>query len=120
MKHIFYLNKTICRAFIITGIFLFTVLNDFAQPLKVDIAGLNHDHAYGIMQQHKNGEVIILGIAEANKELVEKYKKQWQLPDSIFYKTVADMLDHTKPDAVLAYNAIVDHLSVVEACAPKG
>jgi predicted dehydrogenase len=92
----------------------------FAQPLKVGIAGLNHDHAYGVMQQRKNGEVIILGIAEPNAELVERYKKNWQLPDSIFYKTVADMLEHIKPDAVLAYNAIADHLAVVEACAPKG
>ena len=30
------------------------------------------------------------------------------------------MLEHIKPDAVLAYNAIADHLAVVEACAPKG
>src|SRR6267154_3245573 len=30
------------------------------------------------------------------------------------------MLAHIKPDAVLAYNAISDHLPVVEACAPKG
>jgi hypothetical protein len=30
------------------------------------------------------------------------------------------MLAHIKPDVVLAYNAIADHLSVVEACAPKG
>jgi len=30
------------------------------------------------------------------------------------------MLEHIKPDAVLAYNPISEHLSVVEACAPKG
>ena len=65
-----------------------------AQLLKVGIAGLNHDHAYGIMQQHKNGEVIILGIAEPDKQLAERYKKQWQLPDSIFYTSVAEMLQH--------------------------
>jgi predicted dehydrogenase len=29
------------------------------------------------------------------------------------------MLDHIKPDVVLAYNPIADHLAVVEACAPK-
>lgn len=120
MKHSFYLIKKIIKYFFLPGILICIVLSGFAQPLKVDIAGLNHDHAYGLMQQYKNGEVIILGIAEANEELVEKYKKTYQLPDSIFYKTIADMLDHTKPDAVLAYNAIVDHLSVVEACAPKG
>lgn len=120
MKHFFHLNKSMYKVFALTGILFLIVFTGFAQTLKVDIAGLNHDHAYGIMQQYKNGEVIILGIAESNDELVQKYKKTWQLPDSIFYKTVADMLNHTKPDAVLAYNAIVDHLSVVEACAPKG
>ncbi|MEJ0106942.1 MAG: Gfo/Idh/MocA family oxidoreductase [Bacteroidota bacterium] len=50
----------------------------------------------------------------------QRYKKNFQLPDSIFYKTVTEMLEHIKPDAVLAYNAIADHLAVVEACAPKG
>ncbi len=98
---------------------LLSCLFSFSQLLKVDVAGLNHDHAYGLMQQYKKGEVIILGIAEPNAELAARYKKLYQLPDSIFYTTISDMLNHTKPDAVLAYNAIVDHLSVVEACAPK-
>jgi predicted dehydrogenase len=92
----------------------------YAQPLKVGVAGLNHDHAYGLMQQYKKGEVIIAGIAEADEQLVNRYKTRYQLPDSIFYKTVADMLAHIHPDAVLAYNAIADHIAVVEACAPKG
>jgi len=90
-----------------------------SQTLKVDVAGLNHDHAYGLMQQYKNGEVIILGIAEPNNELAQRYKKLYNLPDSIFYTSVTEMLQHTKPDAVLAYNAIADHIAVVEACAPK-
>lgn len=30
------------------------------------------------------------------------------------------MLKKVKPDAVLAYNAVVDHLAVVEAAAPLG
>src|SRR3954465_8632140 len=100
--------------------FLFFIPVVFSQPLKVGVAGLNHDHAYGLMNQYKNGEVIILGIAEPDKELVQRYKEKYQLPDSIFYTTITDMLAHIKPDAVLAYNAISDHLSVVEACAPKG
>jgi len=91
-----------------------------AQPLKVGVVGLHHDHAYGLMQQYKKGEVMIIGITEADAQLVDRYKKRYQLPDSIFYKTIADMLAHTHPDAVLAYNAIADHITVVEACAPKG
>ena len=91
-----------------------------SQLLKVGVAGLTHDHANSIMQQYKKGEVIIVGIAEANSELTARYKKQYQVPDSLFYKNLADLLAHTKPDAVLAYNAISEHIDVVEACAPKG
>lgn len=91
-----------------------------AQLLKVGVAGLTHDHANSIMQQYKRGEVIILGIAESNEELIARYKKQYQVPDSLFYKSLADLLAHTKPDVVLAYNAISEHIDVVEACAPKG
>jgi len=91
-----------------------------AQPLKVGVAGLNHDHALGLMGQYKRGEVNIIGIAEPDAQLAEKYKKRFQLPESIFYKSVDEMLQHIKPDAVLAYNAIADHLAVVAACAPKG
>ena len=91
-----------------------------AQLLKVGVAGLTHDHANSIMQQYKRGEVIIVGIAETNSELIARYIKQYQVPDSLFYKSLADLLAHTRPDAVLAYNAISEHIDVVEACAPKG
>src|SRR5450432_823404 len=102
MRYHSYFGKILSKTLSITGIVLGIVFSAVTQPLKVDVAGLNHDHAYGLMQQYKNGEVIILGIAESNKELVQRYKTKWQLPDSIFYSTIQDMLDHTKPDAVLA------------------
>lgn len=101
-------------------IVMLTINNSNGQLLKVGVAGLNHDHAYGLMHQYKNNEVIIIGIAEKDKQLVNRYKQTYGLPDSIFYDDVTTMLQHIKPDAVLAYNAIADHLSVVEACAPKG
>lgn len=91
-----------------------------AQLLKVGVAGLTHDHAYGLMQQYKRGEVIILGIAESNQSLVERYKKAYALHDTLFFPTLTALLQRHKPDAVLAYNAISEHLAVVEACAPKG
>ncbi len=92
-----------------------------AQLLKVGVAGLSHDHAHSIMQQYKRGEVIILGIAEPDPKLIERYKKQYQVPDSLFHSDLASMLlKIKKPDAVLAYNAISEHAGVVEICAPKG
>jgi len=84
------------------------------------VAGLNHDHVFGLLENYKKGKVIILGIAEGDQDLVKRYKKRYNLPDTLFYKDVPSMLEHIKPDAMLAYNAISDHLAVVEACAPKG
>ncbi|HEX6226034.1 MAG TPA: Gfo/Idh/MocA family oxidoreductase [Chryseolinea sp.] len=91
-----------------------------AQVLKVGVVGLSHDHAYGLMNQYKNGEVSIVGIVETDKKLIDRYKTRYQLSDALFFNTTEDMLAKLKPDAVLAYNAIADHLAVVEACAPKG
>lgn len=98
-----------------------SMLNAYSQqPLKVGVAGLSHDHAYGLMRQYKEGKVFIIGIAEPDAQLAARYKKRFQLPDSIFYPSLTAMLGKIKPDAVLAYNAISEHIDVVEACAPKG
>ncbi|MEP6684325.1 MAG: Gfo/Idh/MocA family oxidoreductase [Parafilimonas sp.] len=111
-------KKIIIKSMIAIACFFFFSFSAITQPLKVGVAGLNHDHVNGLLNQYKNGEVIILGIAENDTQLVDRIKKTWQLPDSIFYTSVDEMLKHIKPDAVLAYNAVADHLSVVEACAP--
>ncbi|MDR3713926.1 MAG: Gfo/Idh/MocA family oxidoreductase [Puia sp.] len=106
--------------FLLSAAILLLVDRSSAQPLRVGIAGLNHDHVYGLLSSYKKGKILIAGIAEPDPRLVERYKKAYQLPDSLFYTSVAAMLEHIKPDAVLAYNATVDHLAVVEACAPRG
>lgn len=120
MKKKLRIKKSYGKVFIPACVLSLIVSAGFSQPLKVGVAGLSHDHVNGLMHQFKNGEVVIVGIAEADEQLVKRYQQNWQLPDSVFYKNVAEMLEHTHPDAVLAYNAIADHLSVVEACAPKG
>ena len=88
--------------------------------LRVGVAGLTHDHVHNIMHQFKTGEVIIAGIAESDPQLIARYKKTYQLPDTLFYSSLSALIDHTHPDAVLAYNAISEHLGVVETCAPRG
>lgn len=88
--------------------------------LRVGVAGLAHDHVHNIMNQFKRGEVIIAGIAESDQQLIQRYKNTYHLPDSLFYPSLAILLEHVHPDAVLVYNAISEHLGVVELCAPKG
>lgn len=87
-------------------------------PLKVALAGLSHDHVYLLMQHYKKGEVKIIGIAESDPVLIEKFKKNYQLADSLFYKDLPSLLTHGKPEVVMAFGPNSEHLSVVEACAP--
>ncbi len=99
----------------------FIASNCLAQKLlHVAVAGLGHDHVHGIMNQFKKGEVIITGIAEEDKQLVQRYKKTYQLPDSLFFTDLTSLLAHHNPDVVLAYTPISEHIRVVEVCAPKG
>jgi predicted dehydrogenase len=106
---------------LLTGLSLLPTTPSFGQKvLRVGVAGLTHDHVHNIMHQFKNGEVIIAGIAESDPQLIARYKKSYQLPDSLFYNTLPELIAHTHPDAVLAYNAISEHLGVVEICAPLG
>jgi predicted dehydrogenase len=116
----FFIKTQPCKAGVLSAFLLLFASVAYLQPLRVGVAGLNHDHVNGLMSQYKKGQVVILGIAEPDEQLVQRFKKTFKLPDSIFYKDVSTMLEHIKPDAVLAYNAIADHLAVVEACAPKG
>ena len=109
------------KKFVITGLLfcsLFTLT--WAQQLKVGIAGLNHDHIYNILNAYKNGQVDIIGIAEPNQELWKKYGKQFNLPESVFYTDLKAMLKGKKPDAVLGYNAVGNHVDIVEVCGPLG
>ncbi|GAA4209609.1 hypothetical protein GCM10022289_35410 [Pedobacter jeongneungensis] len=113
------------KYFLSAGSFIICFLISFAtvyaqQKLNVAIAGLNHDHVYLIMNSYQKAEVNIIGIAESNPELVTRFKTRYKIPDSIFYHNLSDLLKKKKPDVVLAYNAISDHLAVVEAAAPLG
>ncbi|BAU54267.1 Oxidoreductase family, NAD-binding Rossmann fold [Mucilaginibacter gotjawali] len=87
-------------------------------PIRVCVAGLNHDHAHGILSRYKDGTVDIVGIAEPNKELWVKYGKLYHLPDSLFFTDLKQMILLKKPDAVLGYNAVANHVDIVEICAP--
>lgn len=93
----------------------------FAQKaIRVAIAGLNHDHIHGILNQYEKGLVDIVGIAEPSTQLWEKYRKLYHLPDSLYFKDLKKMLLLKKPDAVLGYNAVANHVDIVRICAPLG
>lgn len=92
----------------------------FAQkPLKLAVAGLSHGHVDWVFNRKDKQDMKVVGIYETNPELVERYIKRYQLDRSLFFTNLDEMLDKVKPDAVSAFGAISEHITVVRACAPK-
>jgi predicted dehydrogenase len=89
-------------------------------PLRVGIDGLVHTHVHGILGREKKNDIVIVGIAEPNRALAEAYSKQYGFRMDIVFSTLEEMVAKTKPQAVLAFNSIYDHLKTVEYCAPRG
>jgi predicted dehydrogenase len=87
---------------------------------KLAIAGLSHDHVHNILGDYRDGKVIIVGIAEADKQLRDRYQKQYNLPDSILFDDLKKMIAAKKPEVVLGYNPVAKHIDIVEVCAPLG
>ncbi len=86
--------------------------------LKVVVAGLSHDHIHNILNAYRKGQVDIIGIAEPNKKLWTKFSKIYNVPMDVFGPDLKTMLSVRKPDAVLGYNPVAQHVDVVEICAP--
>ena len=90
------------------------------KPVRIGVAGLTHDHIHELLRRKDKGDIVIVGIAEPNKELVARLAKRYGFDRKIVYPSIDEMLRKTKPEAVMAYNDIFGHLEVVEKCAPKG
>ena len=109
------------RVFSFAVLLLGFMVNVKAQStLKVGVAGLNHDHIYNVLNDYRKGRVNIVGIAEPNHKLWAKFGKQFHIPDSLFFDDLKTMIAKRKPSIVLGYNAVGNHVDIVEVCAPLG
>ncbi len=98
----------------------FLIPSGFAQePLKLAVAGLSHGHVDWIFNRKDQSDVKLVAVYEQNEALIERYIKRYQLPKSMFYTNLDQMLNRVKPDAVSAFGAISEHVEIVRACAPK-
>ena len=89
------------------------------KPLRLGIAGLSHSHVHGILRR-TGTDVRIVGIAEKNRELAERYAKRYGLDIALLFGSLEEMLTRAKPEAVAAFGPTDEHRAVVEACAPRG
>ena len=89
-------------------------------PLRLAVAGITHGHLGEVVRRMNRGDFQIVGVAEPRDEYRAKNELTGRLDASLFYGDLGRMLDETKPEVVVAYGSIYDHLAVVEACAPRG
>lgn len=113
--------KTILLAIFICLAFTTIAQSDNTKdkPLRVAIVGLTHTHVHWILGREKKADIEIVGIAESDTSLARRYSEQHGYSMTIVYSTMEEMIEKVKPEAVLAYNSIFDHLKVVEYCAPR-
>ena len=90
-------------------------------PVRVAIVGLAHDHVIGFLQQlPQHSEVELVGIAEADSNLIQKYKDKFHLADTLFFKSEANMIETRHPQAVLVYTSIAEHRNAIGVAAQYG
>jgi predicted dehydrogenase len=90
-----------------------------AEPLRLGLAGLTHSHVHGLLGR-AGADVRIVGIAEPNRELAERYATRYGLDRGLLFPSLPALLDAASPEAVAAFGSIDEHRAVVEACAPRG
>jgi glucose-fructose oxidoreductase len=90
-------------------------------PLRVAIIGLEHGHVEGFLRSlpsHSN--VQLVGIADADPALFAKYRSKYGLSETLFFKSMANMIEVRHPQAVLVYTSVGEHRHAIEIAAQYG
>jgi len=121
-KIIYNIMKTIIRtSLIICLMFIcYPLQSQQTEPLRLGVAGVSHGHLWEVISRVDRGDFVVTGVFENDPALLKSNGLVKKLSADKFYSDLGKMLDETKPEAVIAYGSIYDHLSVVEACAPRG
>lgn len=88
-------------------------------PVRIAVAGITHGHVGWILRRN-NPDVTLVGIYEPDNELALRLTKQYNLSPTLIYNDLGQMLKVIKPEAVVAFGSVYEHMAVVEACAPLG
>ncbi len=89
-------------------------------PVRIGIAGLSHSHVIPLLRNLDREDIQIVGIAESNTDLSQRYAEAFGIDQNLLFESLDEMLDQTRPDGVITFTSIFEHLKVVEACAPRG
>ena len=79
------------------------------QPVRIGIAGLSHDHVFGLWHRPKRDDIEIVGIYEPDRALAERYAKRFGFPFDRLFDDLGAMIEAVQPEAVCAFGSIFDH-----------
>ncbi|HEY6991735.1 MAG TPA: Gfo/Idh/MocA family oxidoreductase [Bryobacteraceae bacterium] len=92
-----------------------------ASSFQIGVVGLVHGHVAGFFNTAlKRPDVRIIGIAEPDRKLFDKYAARYHLDPALYFSSLAEMLSKAHPPAVVLYTSTLDHRSAVEECARSG
>ncbi len=90
------------------------------KPIRLAISGMTHGHIAFILGRKDKKDFQLVGVCEPNTELAQHLSKKYGFDPKLIYSNLTNMLDQVKPEAVLAFGSIFEHMATVEACAPRG
>lgn len=108
----------IFKVFLLYALF-FNMLSSHGQTVKLAVAGISHGHVPWILDRKNHGDVQLAGIYERDTTLWQPYITRYHLDRNLFFSDLNHMLDVVKPQAVVAFGPINEHITAVEACAPR-
>ena len=108
---------------VVASVFFFLSVTGYGmeEKLQIGVIGLTHTHVHWIFDsEKKNGDFVIAGIVEPNRELAQRYSDQHGFFMDHVFGTMEQLYEEKELDAVAAFGNIYDHLAIVEFFAPKG
>ncbi len=115
-----FLMKIRIPLLLLIGLFLSANSSPAQEKVRIGIAGLSHSHVIPLLRNLDRAEIEIVGIAESDTSLVNRYREQFDISPDLLFESLEEMLEKANPEGVMAFNSIFDHLRVVELCAPRG
>jgi predicted dehydrogenase len=111
--------KTLLVLLLIIQPVLYAQTMKTTKPLRIGIAGLTHGHVHWILKASERDDLEIAGVAEPNRDLAVRLLRQYNLPLTLLYGDLTEMVEQTQPEAVAAFGSVFEHLDVVKVCAPR-
>jgi predicted dehydrogenase len=112
--------KFVSILILFSSVILNSAVGQEPEQVRIGIAGLSHSHVIPLLRNLDRDDMQIVGIAESNPDLSIRYAEKYKIERDLLFESLEEMLEETRPDGVITFTSIYDHLTVVEACAPRG